>query len=176
MWLEPQQKILSLPPTHTFCLGLGNYHLWMCGTSKNGDQKLREGKESEPYDYISKPFLDHKFEPHGWMDVLATITICVNDVTSTLFCDQEGYDVILVQMINVLYIQNKEHIALELSKEPSLEAKVRHVKVENEISTFEVSSGHETEGENQYVASDELEELDTLEIPETLDQPIIFKT
>ena len=71
-------------------------HLWMCGTFENGDQKEKEGRESEPNDYIREHFPQHKFEPHGWMDVLATVTICVNDVTPTLFCDKEGYDVILV--------------------------------------------------------------------------------
>ena len=44
---------------------------------------------------------------------------------------------------------------------------MRHVKVENEISTFEASFGHETQGENYYDASYELEELDPLDIPET---------
>ena len=43
-------------------------HLWMCGTSQNGDQKEREGKESEPNDYIHEPFpntnLNHM---GGWM-------------------------------------------------------------------------------------------------------------
>ena len=37
-------------------------------------------------------------------------------------------------------------------------------------------SGHETQGENYYDASNELEELDPLDMPETQDQPIIFRT
>ena len=40
-------------------------HLWMCETSKNGDHKEREGKESEPNDNILEPFLEQKFEPLG---------------------------------------------------------------------------------------------------------------
>ena len=59
-----------------------------------------------------KPFPRHKIEPFGWLDVLATITICTNDVTPTLFCDEEGYDVILIQMVNVLTVQDEEHTAL----------------------------------------------------------------
>ena len=78
------------------------------------------------------------------MDVLAIVIICANDVNPTLLCDKEGYDIIFVQMVNFLTIQDEEHLALESFIEPSLEAKVRHVKVENEISTFEVSSRHET--------------------------------
>ena len=64
----------------------------------------REGKESELNDYIPEPFLEHKFEPLGWSDVLATITICVNDVTPTLFCDEDGFYIIIVQMVNVISI------------------------------------------------------------------------
>ena len=82
-------------------------HLWMCGTSKNRDQKERERKESELNYYILKPFLEHKFEPLGWNDVLAIVTICVNDVTPTLFCDEDGFDVIPIQMVNVINIQGE---------------------------------------------------------------------
>ena len=31
-------------------------HLWMCGTSENGDQKDRERKERKLNDYILEPF------------------------------------------------------------------------------------------------------------------------
>ena len=141
-------------------------HLWMCVASENGNQKEQERKESVHDDYITKPFPKHKFEPLGWMDVLATVTICVNDVNPTLFCDEEGYDVILVQMVNVLTIQDEDPLTLESSIEPSLEAEVRHVKVENEISTFDLSSRHEMQGGNYYDASDELDEFDPLEIHE----------
>ena len=110
------------------------------------------------------------------MDVLATITICTNDITPTLFCGEEGYDVILVQMVNVLAVWDEEHIALESSKEPTLEAKVRHDKVENEISTFEVSFGHEIQEENYYDALEELDELDPLEIDCAKTYPIVFNT
>ena len=78
-------------------------------------------------------------------------------------------------MVNVLTIQDEEHIVLESSKQPSVEVKVRHVKVENEISTFEVSSEHETQGEKYYDASDELDEIDPLNIPKKQDRPFIFR-
>ena len=81
----------------------------MCETSENGDQKKRERKESDLNDHIHEPFLEHKFEPLGWRGFLATVTICKNDVTPTLFCDKEGYDIILVQIVNFLNIQEENN-------------------------------------------------------------------
>ena len=79
-------------------------HLWMCGTLENGDLKEKEKNESEINDYTPESLLEHKFEPSGWNDVLATVTICVDDVTPTLFCDKDGFDIIPVQMVNVINI------------------------------------------------------------------------
>ena len=68
------------------------------------------------------------------MDVLATITICTNDVIPTLFCDEMGYDIIPVQMVNVLNIQEENNSTLEPLKEPTLEVEVNHVRIENKVS------------------------------------------
>ena len=72
-------------------------------------QKLATKSEKETYGkgnklkyYILEPFLEHKFEPLGWMDVLAILTICTNDMSPTLFCDEDGYKVVPMQMVNVL--------------------------------------------------------------------------
>ena len=102
--------------------------------------------------------------------------ICTNDVNPTLFCNEEGYDVIPLQMVNVLPVQDEDYLLPKSSIEPSLEVEVRHVEIENEISTFEISFGHETQGENYYNASNELDYSDPLDIHENKDQPIIFKT
>ena len=34
--------------------------------------------------------------------------ICVNEVTPTVFCDEEGYDIIPVHMIRVLHEETKQ--------------------------------------------------------------------
>ena len=38
-------------------------HLWMCGTSKNGDQKEKEREKSELNDYILNPFQNTNLSP-----------------------------------------------------------------------------------------------------------------
>ena len=48
--------------------------------------------------------------------------------------------------------------------------------MENEVSTFDVSLEHETQGENYYDALDELDTLDPLENEGGKAKPIIFKT
>ena len=134
-------------------------HVVTEGQGREGEEE-KEGKRSVYDDYILKPFPKHKFEPLGWMDVLATVTICTNNVNPILFCDEEGYDIIPMQMVNIVAVQDEDHLTLESSIKCSLEAEVRHAKIENEISTFELSFGHETQGENYYDAFDELKDLD----------------
>ena len=34
---------------------------------------------------ILDPFPNDKFIPDGWMDILATVDVCVNEVTPTVF-------------------------------------------------------------------------------------------
>ena len=65
---------------------------------------------SEVNDYILEPFSKNKFEPLGWNDVLATVTICVNDVTPTLFCDKDGFDVIPIWMVSVMSILEENNL------------------------------------------------------------------
>ena len=38
-------------------------HLWMCGTSKNGDQKEKEKERSELNDYILEPMQNTNLNP-----------------------------------------------------------------------------------------------------------------
>ena len=65
--------------------------LWMCGAS---DADADEDEEDPKHDdtYILEPFLDEKFVPDAWMDILATVNVCVNKVTQLHFCDEEGFD------------------------------------------------------------------------------------
>ena len=109
----------------------------MCGASKNGDQKEKEKEKerSELNDYIPEPFPEHKFEPLGWNDVLATVTICVNEVIPTLFCDEDGFDVIPIQMVNVLETQEECNPIQDSIGDHTIEKELNHVKIDNQVST-----------------------------------------
>ena len=148
----------------------------MCGTFENGDQKEKEKERSELNNYILEPFPKHKFEPLGWNDVLATMTICVNEVVPTLFCDEDGFDVIPIQMVNVLETQEECNPKQESNEDPPLEKEINHINIDNQVSTFDLSSGHETQGTNYYDASDELEDWDLQENQNKHANPMIFKT
>ena len=74
-----------------------------------------------------------------------------------MLCDEEGFDIIPMQMVSVLAVQDGDPLTSKLSTKPLLEAKMRHVKIENEISTFERSSRQEMQGGNYYDASDEVD-------------------
>ena len=78
-------------------------HLWMCGASDN-DNASKEGDDSrEKPDaaYVLEPFPKKEFKPLGWIDVLATLDVCVDKITPIVFCDEEGYDIMPLQMVNV---------------------------------------------------------------------------
>ena len=75
-------------------------HLWMCGASNAEDKNEEEPKFDDAY--ILDPFPDHKFVRDAWMDILATVDMCVNKVNPITFCDEEGYDIASFQMINVI--------------------------------------------------------------------------
>ena len=51
-----------------------------------------------------EPFPEHEFEPHGWQDILATLDVCAN-VHATKHCDEEGYDLISMNMVNVVRME-----------------------------------------------------------------------
>ena len=55
-------------------------------------------------DYILEPFQEHEFEPHSWRDILATLDICA-DVHATKHCDKEGYDLISMNMVDVVLME-----------------------------------------------------------------------
>ena len=68
-------------------------HIWMCGASDHDDQEERKS-ENDGDTYILDPFPNDKFVPDAWMDILATVDVCVNEVTPIVFCDEEGYDLV----------------------------------------------------------------------------------
>ena len=74
----------------------------MCGASDNEEEHPESDGERESETYVPEPFPEKEFEPHGWSDILATIDVCTNEVTPTMFCDEEGYNLFPFQMVKVL--------------------------------------------------------------------------
>lgn len=74
----------------------------MCGASQEGSS-INEGEIQDKSDeaYILEPFPEMDLEPFKWNDILATLDVSVNDVIPTLFCDEEGYDIVPIQMLSV---------------------------------------------------------------------------
>lgn len=71
----------------------------MCGAFK--DEKSNK-EELTIVDYILEPFLEEDFEPIGWQDILAIVDTRLNDVTPIKFCNEEGFDLLSIQIIKVL--------------------------------------------------------------------------
>ena len=57
----------------------------MCGASNEGENeftKQHKGRNEPSYAYVPVLFLEEKFEPHRWQDILATLDTCVEDIYS----------------------------------------------------------------------------------------------
>ena len=75
----------------------------MCGASED-ESKEGDNRPKMDEDYILKPFPNDQFIPDTWQDILANVDVCVNKVTPpTVFCDEEGFDIIPIQMVKVIY-------------------------------------------------------------------------
>ena len=57
------------------------------------DKCVEDVSEKSSDGYTPEPFPEHKFEPYGWHDILATLDICAKKVHATKHCDDEGYDI-----------------------------------------------------------------------------------
>ena len=135
----------------------------MCGASEGGvDGENVQPKLDE--DYILEPFPNDQFIPDAWQDVLATVDVCVNEVTPTVFCDEEGYDIVPVHMVRVLHDETKQE------KEKQDNTETRDLKLLEEISICDQDPVNESSNEEEdhheqiyYDASDELEDFEELE-------------
>ena len=81
----------------------------MCGASY-GEKEEHKEENQEPC--IPEPFLDDKFILDAWIDTLAMVDVCINEVTPTIFCDKEGYDLAPFQMVSIIQ-DPLDHINLE---------------------------------------------------------------
>ena len=81
--------------------------VWLCEIKEEIDNS-----KEELNDFIPESFLEHEFEPLGWNDTLATIDVCAN-IHATQHCDEEGYDIISINMVKV--IQEDEEMGIDSS-------------------------------------------------------------
>ena len=99
----------------------------------NEDDHPMSEEEGKSEDYVPEPFPEKELEPHGWNNILATLDVCTNELTPTMFCDEEGYDLFPFQMVKFL-----QHTK-EGDKVKILEGEVPARVIQNEISPFEHS-------------------------------------
>ena len=74
--------------------------LWICGASEG--EKEEDTKEAKD-PYILEPLPNNKFILDAWMDTLATVDVCLNEVTLTVFCNKEGYDMVPFRMVSIIH-------------------------------------------------------------------------
>ena len=140
--------------------GNSTSHLWMCGAS--------DGEKEEKKDpYIPEPFPNDKSILDAWMGTLATVDVCVNEVTPTIFCDKEEFEIVPFQMVSII-LDPQDQINSEEDERNTYvkETEAMHVKDEisicNESQIEEVvESSFDREDPDRelfYDACDELEE------------------
>ena len=66
------------------------------------DKEEEGSKVSGLVEYIQEPFREHKLEPYGWHDILATLDVCANVHKGAIYCDEEGYNIKSTYMVNIV--------------------------------------------------------------------------
>ncbi|MCO5563849.1 hypothetical protein L7F22_017498 [Adiantum nelumboides] len=111
-------------------------HIWMCGPSESGDLTKEEcilERSVTDEAYIPEPFPEHLFEPFGWTQILSTLDICVNKLTPTKFCDEEGYDLVTLQMASVILESGSKR-----DEKEKLTRRVEWKRIVDEISVIDI--------------------------------------
>lgn len=110
--------------------------LWACGASECNSQDKKEWKGDRSYedsDYVPEPFLEELLEPLEWIQILATLDVCVNETTPTKFCDDEGYDIIPFNMVRPTL--EEPHSGDERDRQTQkLEEQIQCLRIKDEIS------------------------------------------
>ena len=78
-----------------------------------------EESDASSSNYILEPFPKHEFEPHNWHDILATLDVCAN-VHASRRCDDEGYDLISMNMVNFVLMEDVDKIIPKVKRTPRL--------------------------------------------------------
>ncbi|MCO5583996.1 hypothetical protein L7F22_037914 [Adiantum nelumboides] len=131
-------------------------HVWMCGASDNGDLTKEEcilERSVTDEAYIPKSFPEHLFELFGWTQILSTLDICVNELTPTKFCDEEGYDLVTLQLASVILESGSDS-----DEKEKLIQRVECKRIVDEISLIDIEK--RTEDEFMELLSKDLPLLD----------------
>ena len=83
----------------------------MCGALEQGSLVEEECIHDRPLNdpkHFLELFPKDKFEPFEWTHILATLSICTNEITQTQFCDENGEDIIPICMVNGYIHEMKE--------------------------------------------------------------------
>ena len=83
----------------------------------------------------------------GWIDILATLDVCTNEINPALFFDEEGYEFLTFQMVNV--ISNKEHKAQENESMTGEDSNCHLWKVDNTDKILIVDCAQEIESKGE---------------------------
>ena len=114
-----------------------------------------------------EPFPNDKFILDAWMDTLATMDVCINEATPIALCDEKGFDLVLFQMVLVIWdpsthINLKEDVTSTSIKESEAMYARNEISIHNEGKVEEmVENSYDMEDPNRellYNASDELDE------------------
>ena len=131
----------------------------MCGASEQGSLAEEECIQERPLndlEYFPKPFQEDKFEPFEWTHILATLSICTNEITQTQFFDEDGNDIIPLCMVNSCFQEfpttNLEKVVQKIEDNPL------NLIHNNEISTWDKFSSEEETRPKMYDASLESKE------------------
>lgn len=151
-----------------------NSQLWMCGASdRQNDQNCKESSVDEAY--ILEPFPNDQFVPDAWMDVLVTVDVCVNETSPTVFCDEEGFDLVPFHIVSAV-LEKTNKAVCEDNPTDEIEAKMKALNIHDEISMNDnINLGNESDDSDSsieeegpscqlfYDVVDELDEYDTLD-------------
>lgn len=58
-------------------------------------------------EYISQPFPKDDIDPYEWSHTLATLDVCALP-PMTKFCDEDGYEVVLVRVVSIVHSEPKD--------------------------------------------------------------------
>ncbi|MCO5585802.1 hypothetical protein L7F22_039737 [Adiantum nelumboides] len=127
-----------------------------------------ENRYFEDFDYIPEPFPKERMEPLEWTQILATLDICVNELTPTRFCDDEGYDLIPFNMIQgVLVTVDESHDKNETKWEKS---ETQCLRIHDKISIVDIElKTNETEKELSNNDSEDNSFHDAIEMLQNLE-------
>ncbi|MCO5570330.1 hypothetical protein L7F22_024049 [Adiantum nelumboides] len=125
-------------------------HVWMCGASDNGDLTREEcilERSVTDEAYIPEPLLEQGKNVF-WKDIY------VNELTPTKFCDEEGYDLVTLQMASVILESGSESDENEGNSTRKVECK----RIVDELSVIDIEK--QTENEFMDSLSEDLPLLD----------------